>query len=65
MNSAVIWVLANNPSRFFYEAVGGKLISAKDVELWNVILKEYAYGWSNLETTSNGQLSRSNQSSEN
>ena len=65
INSAVIWVLANNPSRFFYEAVGGKLISVKDVELWNVLLKEYSYGWSNLKTTLNKQLSRSKQSSGN
>ena len=65
INSAVIWVLANNPSRFFYEAVGGKLISVKDVELWDVMLKEYSYGWNNLKTTLNGQLSRSKQSSGN
>ena len=65
INSAVIWVLANNPSRFFYEAVGGKLISVKDVELWNVLLKEYSYGWNNLKSTLNGQLSRSKQSSGN
>ena len=65
INSAVIWVLANNPSRFIYEAVGGKLISVKDVELWNVLLKEYSYGWNNLKSTLNGQLSRSKQSSGN
>ena len=47
-NSVVIWVLARNPSRFFYEAMGGKRIAERDETLWGEILHEYAYGWPDL-----------------
>ena len=46
--SALIWVLGVNPSRFFYEAMGGKLIGARNEKLWNLTLREYSYGWTNL-----------------
>ena len=46
--SAVIWVLALNPSRFFYEAMGGKRIAGRDETLWGEVLHEYAYGWEDL-----------------
>ncbi len=46
--SAHIWVLADNPSRFFYEAMGGKRGVERDEQLWGAALREYAYGWSDL-----------------
>ena len=49
MNSAVIWVLAPNPSRFFYEAMGGKRVGDRDEELWGTTLKEIAYGWTDIK----------------
>lgn len=48
MKSALIWVLASNPSRFFYEAMGGKRISERDEKMWGTVLKEIAYGWPDL-----------------
>jgi L-amino acid N-acyltransferase YncA len=51
MNSAVIWVLAPNPSRFFYERVGGKRVGDRNEELWGSTLKEIAYGWTDLATS--------------
>jgi len=49
IDSAFLWVLAENPSRFFYETMGGKRIAERDEMLWNTTLHEVAYGWSNLK----------------
>jgi L-amino acid N-acyltransferase YncA len=49
MNSAVIWVLAANPSRFFYETMGGKRVGEREEDMWGVKLREIAYGWLDLE----------------
>ncbi len=49
MGSALIWVLARNPARFFYEATGGKRVAEREQKLWGATLAEAAYGWSNLE----------------
>jgi ribosomal protein S18 acetylase RimI-like enzyme len=46
--SAVIWVLADNPSRFFYERMGGKRAGERDEQLWGAKLHELAYGWDAL-----------------
>lgn len=48
MGSAVIWVLASNPSRFFYEAVGGRRIAERQERFAGVLLDEVAYAWSDL-----------------
>ncbi|MBK8175413.1 MAG: GNAT family N-acetyltransferase [Rhodospirillales bacterium] len=48
LNSVVAWVLAQNPSRFFYEAMGGRRIAEKQERLWNTILPQTAYGWDDL-----------------
>lgn len=45
MESAVIWVLAKNPSRFFYEAVGGQRIAERQERFAGVLLDEVAYTW--------------------
>jgi len=52
MNSAVIWVLAPNPSRFFYERVGGKRVGDREEELWGTTVREIAYGWTDLSAAS-------------
>ena len=43
--SALIWVLADNPARFFYERMGGKRAGERDEALWGATLHEIAYGW--------------------
>ena len=48
LGSALIWVLADNPSRFFYEAMGGTRVGERDETLWGVVLHEAAYGWPDL-----------------
>lgn len=48
LNSAVVWVLAMNQSRFFYEAMGGRRVAEKSERLWNTELAQTAYGWDDL-----------------
>jgi ribosomal protein S18 acetylase RimI-like enzyme len=42
---AIVWVLAENPSRFFYEAMGGKLDSSTIDRFWGADRVELAYVW--------------------
>ena len=44
--SAMVWVLADNPARFFYERMGGRRAGERDETLWGATLHEIAYGWS-------------------
>lgn len=46
--SALVWVLAHNPSRFFYAAMGGRKVAEQREKLWGVLLDQEAYGWSDL-----------------
>ena len=44
----LVWVLEDNPSRLFYEALGGKYVSKKMITIGEQELIEVAYGWRNL-----------------
>jgi GNAT superfamily N-acetyltransferase len=45
----LVWVLAdNNPARRFYEAMGGRYIREKTIEIGGAPLVEVAYGWDDL-----------------
>ena len=44
-DAAVLWVLAGNPSRFFYEAMDGKRVAVRKERLWGTQLPEIAYEW--------------------
>jgi GNAT superfamily N-acetyltransferase len=46
--SMILWVLKENPAKFFYEALGGKFITAEKVEIGNSFLDELSYGWDDL-----------------
>jgi ribosomal protein S18 acetylase RimI-like enzyme len=46
--SLLVWVLADNPSRRFYEALGGEKVAAKPITIGGVTLEEVAYGWKDL-----------------
>jgi len=41
----MLWVLALNPSRFFYEAVGGKRLGAFSERVAGTEVEEWSYGW--------------------
>nr|MDO8116589.1 GNAT family N-acetyltransferase [Candidatus Sigynarchaeota archaeon] len=44
----VTWVLASNPSRGFYERLGGKRAGERTIEIGKRRLDEISYGWSDL-----------------
>ena len=46
--SLLVWVLADNPARRFYEALGGVPIADQQIEIGGAPLTEVAYGWPNL-----------------
>jgi GNAT superfamily N-acetyltransferase len=47
--SMLVWVLADNPSRRFYEALGATFVTEKMIELGGKALAEVAYGWKDLK----------------
>ena len=49
MEDAMLWVLAANPSRFFYQHMGGQVIARRDEHLAGARFPALAYGWSDLE----------------
>lgn len=48
VHSMLVWVLAKNPSRGFYEALGATQISEQNITIGGTPLTEVAYGWTNL-----------------
>lgn len=48
VNSALVWTLSLNPSRFFYEACGAKPIARKVEHRWDTALEQTAYGWPDI-----------------
>lgn len=45
---ALIWVLAPNPARFFYQAMGGILMGEKNERFAGIEVTELGYGWPDL-----------------
>ncbi len=43
--SVLVWVLADNPCRLFYETLGGRRLRAKPLTIGGTTLQEIAYGW--------------------
>jgi len=48
LGSALIWVLAENPARFFYQAMGGTLVAVRTQRMWGAALEESGYAWADL-----------------
>ncbi len=48
MTSCVIWAHARNHARFFYEAMGGRLIAERTARLMGEACPETAFGWRTL-----------------
>ena len=46
--SMAVWVLELNPSRSFYEHIGGKVIGQQQIERGGQTFIEVAYGWQTL-----------------
>jgi ribosomal protein S18 acetylase RimI-like enzyme len=47
-DSMLVWVLAANPARFFYEALGAERVREDEIEIGGVAFPELAYGWRDL-----------------
>jgi L-amino acid N-acyltransferase YncA len=47
--SAIIWALADNPSRFFYEHQGGKCVAERAIRVFGEVQREIGYGWRNMQ----------------
>jgi ribosomal protein S18 acetylase RimI-like enzyme len=47
-NSALIWVIRANPSRFFYERLGGKNVLTRRIRVGGEPVDAIAYGWPDL-----------------
>ncbi|NOT03423.1 MAG: GNAT family N-acetyltransferase [Anaerolineales bacterium] len=54
VESMLVWVLAKNPARRFYERLGAKLLREKQIEIGGVDLLEAAYGWADIRQLANG-----------
>jgi GNAT superfamily N-acetyltransferase len=48
--SLLLWVVAENPARKFYEAMGGQYIKTGTFETNGVQVEEVAYGWEDIRT---------------
>ena len=53
IDSMLLWVLADNPSRGFYETLGARRIREKAAKVGGIEVIEVAYGWSTLRDLSN------------
>jgi ribosomal protein S18 acetylase RimI-like enzyme len=46
--SALVWVVRANPSRFFYERLGGRLVLQKSVTVGSEAVPALGFGWPDL-----------------
>ncbi len=47
LTAMMVWVLAANPARHFYAAMGGVPVAEQEIAIAGTRLLEIAYGWSN------------------
>jgi GNAT superfamily N-acetyltransferase len=45
----LVWVLAANPARHFYAALGGSFVREATITIGGMELPEFAYGWRDLD----------------
>jgi ribosomal protein S18 acetylase RimI-like enzyme len=46
--SAIVWVLRDNPARFFYERLGARQVSRRSLAVGGTAVPALAYGWRDL-----------------
>ena len=46
--SIIVWCLSGNPSRYFYEAMGGALVARRRSKVGAAAVEEVGYGWSDI-----------------
>lgn len=47
-DSMIVWALKTNPARFFYEALGGRIVARRSGWLGGAPIEEVCYGWDDL-----------------
>jgi ribosomal protein S18 acetylase RimI-like enzyme len=50
LESMLVWVLAENPYKRFYESIGGTYVGTSEIGLGGMKLKELGYGWRDLDS---------------
>jgi hypothetical protein len=48
-NSAMVWVLADNPARWFYRRLGGKLVMQEAIRVAGRPVQQSAFAWDPIE----------------
>jgi GNAT superfamily N-acetyltransferase len=48
-DTAVLWMLADNPTRFFYEGMGGEIVGNRREAFAGTKVDEVAYAWHDLD----------------
>ncbi|HEU5378014.1 MAG TPA: GNAT family N-acetyltransferase, partial [Ktedonobacteraceae bacterium] len=48
LTSMLIWVLAENSARRFYEALGGKMVETGIYRTHGIELRQVGYGWPDI-----------------
>lgn len=48
LRSALVWVVRSNPSRFFYERLGAKLVAHRRFPMGGQAVEVLGYGWKDL-----------------
>ncbi|MDF2630153.1 MAG: family N-acetyltransferase [Symbiobacteriaceae bacterium] len=56
-DSMLLWVLDTNPTRRFYEHLGGVACREKTEQLGDAVLREIGYGWKELGRLASGDES--------
>jgi ribosomal protein S18 acetylase RimI-like enzyme len=49
-DSMIVWVLADNPSRHFYDKLGGEHVQTRNITIGGKQFQEFGYGWKNLDS---------------
>ena len=49
IDSMITWVLKQNPSRIFYEKLGGRVLGEQSIEIGGNRYTEIAYGWEDIK----------------
>jgi ribosomal protein S18 acetylase RimI-like enzyme len=57
LTSCIIWAHAGNPARFFYEAMGGRLVAQRSRRLMGTAVPEAAFGWHRLSLADRNETS--------
>jgi GNAT superfamily N-acetyltransferase len=47
-SSLIVWVLSENPSKYFYEAMGGRRVAHRSERMGDAEVQETAYGWADI-----------------